>query len=497
MKIFLTEFLGTTGGSLFGAPDMDNYSYSDPTGGLEALGSDPENLPPDIAEYIADIQGYLTSLERSKENRAKLSVLRRVSTGKYWLTYDRLMTLLKKKDLKEVERMVEDAMPTWNPLVRKSAVFSPTKGGSSIVVTSFAVRCVVQEQWRKTSMRERAIAHRQVAHELLDARHEANKLAVDFPLADHWGDTGLFFVAEAIRHLVRSIAHVDETCSTHDQGHARLSFPEEPTPSSTGCDPNRTIDYCFKELFCRVLNQPDGLSDRALTKKAGAYHLSVELLQLMSHNGKLGEPHRALSSTFHRDFKRYCAFALVDIGRLKQASVIFEALAEADAEGANLALKIDDSINLAMVMTVLGDYEAAEETIGECIRKLTSYLVANDIQKVERRSIKQLIRRIHMRVAQLKYFDDKPEEALSILNGLTRGNNDSAAIQGVPKICDNKGVELTPLQRDQFEPEITQLLIAASARSPETYGNQEAFSVCLPNFLEASSTVTARLAPPA
>ena len=119
---------------------MENYSYSDPTNGLAILGSELESLPPDISDYIADIQGYLISLIRSKEHRTKLSVLRRVSTGKYWLTYDRLMTLLKRKDPKEIDRFVEEAAPTWNPLVKKSNVTSSTCGGTAIVLAPFAVR---------------------------------------------------------------------------------------------------------------------------------------------------------------------------------------------------------------------------------------------------------------------------------------------------------------------------------------------------------------------
>ena len=310
---------------------------------------------------------------------------------------------------------------------------------------------------------------------------------MDFPLADHWGDTGLFFVAEAIRHLVRSIGISEKASKHNEQGHVRIAFPDEPAPGTTGCDPNQTIDYCYKELYCRLLNEPDGLSDRALTKKAGAYHLAVELLQLMSHNGKIGDPHPALSTVYHRDFKRHCAFALVDIGRLEKAYDIFEALAEVETKSATFASKIDDRINLAMVKTVLGDYEAAEGTVNECIQELNSYLADTEIQDVERRSIKQLVRRIHMRVAHLKYLDGEPEETLSILSGLTRGNAVSASTPAVPRIFDRNGQELTPLQRTRFEPEVTQLLIAANASSPTTYGNQEAFSVCLPNFLEASS----------
>ncbi len=467
--------------------NMTNHSYSDPTAGLSILGCDQEKLPLDIYEYLRDIQSHVDLLSQSREFRDELRVARRTSTGKYWLTLERLQILLKKKDLGEVQRIAEVACPTWNSLVRKWFVTGDDAEQTEILVSPLAVRCVVQQQWQNSAPQERSISHLKIAQELLKARHEASKLTKDFPLSGHWGDTGIFFVSEAIRHLVRSMSPAPYREVLPFNEEHLSTFPDEPSRDELGTDPSQVINYCYKQLFCRTLNEPDGLSDRALTKKSGAYHLTVELLQLLSKNNVLGKPHPALHVRYQNEYKRHCAFALLDIGRLVEAREIFDDLAAAPHDDDDALEHLDDRINLSLILTVVGSYELANQAVETALIDLANFTSARALNKEMRRRVRQLLRRIQMRQAHLSYLADNPEITVALLQSLMSADAPHDRAVTLTTVQDINGKTLEPLLRDRFEPEVTQLLIAARARCNEDSARQAAYNVCLPSFLDSAS----------
>jgi len=414
-----------------------NYStsaYLDPTQGFARLAGSRYAEYADVGCFYQDVLDYIeyagflgSSQDRSTGARDSHNyLLQYVSTTKHWLTDIALKDLLDKfegirrhkLDLKTEKKR----MATLNPVIREDP---ETVNGvrRSRYFAGLGVKAVVQDHWIRSDPFGRSLAHFRMAGHL--KRNENNKeyLVKEFPYEPHWGRSRLFFISEAIRHLVRS-AETYSGPKVRGESPSGLDFPKPPKRPYGGTDPAEVINYCYETLYQRELNG-NGLrrAGRSLAKRHGAYQLAVELLELLSEGNEIGEPHPALKVERRFEFMRECGFALLDIGDLQKAKRCFErARDEADAAGRNIDI-INSSLDLILIDCTAGRLKSARRTLTEAqgrIEALHSSYREAEASYEEYRKLRRLFRRLLAREAHLVYLEGGYEAALGLIEKITR-----------------------------------------------------------------------------
>ncbi|WP_076866159.1 hypothetical protein [Bradyrhizobium mercantei] len=363
----------------FFASDLTNFSYFDPTAGFDRLcNMRDQPLPVEIEMYHDDIQRWVQIWDATKKS-PPLRPLKWCSTAIYWLTQDAVKDLGTKfpfVDLADAdERGIEllpnlPLKPSPTPEVDPDTFREAAKALPAILwyepereqlraktdhyVAAIGIKAIVQDHWLRTDPAARSHAHFTIAERLYDKQHKKDALGEEFPFTPHWGRSGIFFLAECIRHLMRAIAPVVKAKPSRQISWKEGEFVSPPSRSMLGCDPYEVLSFCFGQVYWKEIDgNSDEIDARKLSQRHGLYHLSAELLQLMSNNEVLGEPHWALDRKLHGKYYASAAFAQFELGNLKGAEELFEkrlayvretdvgSLAELTAELDLIAVKIE------------------------------------------------------------------------------------------------------------------------------------------------------------
>jgi tetratricopeptide (TPR) repeat protein len=333
----------------FFASDLTNFSYFDPTAGFERLcNMPPQKLPLEIALFRDDIARHVRGLDSGRRD-PPLRPLKWCSTAIYWLTRqaaDGLGTAHTFKDTPNAaKREIVFRLPAVRrvfpvPQVKYSDFHSAASELRSIVtyepdpatasgifqyVAGMGVKAIVQDYWKETDPAGRAYAHYRIAERLYENRHLKQALTLEFPIIPHWGRSRVFFLSECIRHLMRACAPIVAAKPPDHPSDLPDGFPNKPTRSFMGCDPHEVLSFCFRRVYWHEIDgNSSELDGRKLSRRHGLYHLSAELLQLMSDNEVLGNPHWALDRNFHGDYFSCAAFAQSQLGDLSGALKLLE-----------------------------------------------------------------------------------------------------------------------------------------------------------------------------
>jgi hypothetical protein len=406
----------------FFASNLDNHAYSDPTAGFKRLAG-TSTLPPDIKSFKEDIEYHIRVLRyRYTRSQLYLTALQHCSTALYWLSSDAMCLLESRKPIEAFladppgERPKKHDLITERPELRSSisTIEMPRANGATrySYAVSISVKSIIQDNWRETSDQSRlarALAHYKIARRLFHLQNEKNFLQTEFPFNPHWGRSRMYFLSECIRHLIRTCEAAPEEHFYNGWDRPFDSFPDDPIELHQGCDPSQVLDYCYGHLY-RVELDGNRIDQEArfLSKRHGAYALSVELLQLMSQDGRVGEPHPALHPSLRRWFIKDCGYALLNIGDLDGAQRCFASLVEGKVGKRDLLGQAADQIRLAFLKGVRFELESARKHLAEARRKVRE---CEETENFESHRMTTIQRNIIAEHIHLLHLEDKLEEA--------------------------------------------------------------------------------------
>lgn len=404
LRYFLSEN-GTAPASItlrilaFFSSNLADLSYLDPTAGWSRLcGVAPANLPADLLHVINDYVNEIEGIPRAKRTPS-IRPMQWCATALYWLTdsaADRLAKLAPrisvnsyKKALSEVPRLV----------------FREEVSGHAAYRMDLTTKALVQERWVKLNPLSRAQCHWEIALRLFENRDNAELLELELPLAPHWGRSKIHFLAECVRHLVRTSDRTTQRPVKKYPQEYQESFPDAPVADWNGCNPYQVINYCFGVLFWQLLNENRGtgnIHNRKLARQHGAYRLTAEILQLLSNNNNLGEPHWALNPRYVLRYLREVAYAQLDLGNLREARESFERMIRiADSRGENWRDCVNFRLDLAIATSALGEINAAMVAVREARELFES---KNEGEKDAKRANQAIRNRLDARDANIYYL---------------------------------------------------------------------------------------------
>lgn len=351
----------------FFASNYQTYGYFDPTAGWRCLAAMPVgNLPIDIRLHLDEAFVQLWRLQDGDQRSPTLRAARWCSTALYWVTEAAV------KDLAKLP-------PRWTfdgfqaavariPHVIRTADADRT----TVFKADLALRALIQDEWRRADPTGRAQVHDRIARRLYELRDDKSQLHTEFPIEPHWGRSRMHFLAECLRHFVRSCEHVARRDVPHAfPGEPFKEAPLEPSSPRHGTDPYQVINFCFAHIYWQELNgnsSTGSVHNRKLARQHGAYQLTGELLQLMSDGGVLGCPHWALDPRYMLRYFREVAYAQLDLGDLPGAEANFRRLIEAgrlnvtpdgEAEFDNL----DHCLDQVVALTEMDRLDEAQQAV--------------------------------------------------------------------------------------------------------------------------------------
>ncbi|MES2784725.1 MAG: hypothetical protein V4684_04625 [Pseudomonadota bacterium] len=449
----------------FFASNTSTFSYFDPTSGWERLAGMPwDQLPIDIKLHLAEVVEQARSIPEPTKRRPELRAARWCSTAVYWLTEDAAEDLGKSQPRTDLARF-RSAVTNLSPLID---VVERVKNQPSVYKMDMALRAVIQQRWALADPLGRAHTHYQIARRLYQSRDDKDLLHAEFPVEPHWGRSRMHFLSETLRHLVRSCEFSTPKQDVPHQDGAAGKFPDPPLPGSRGCDPAQVINFCFSEIFWKELNgnniRTNAVHNRTLARRHGAYHLTAELLQLLSHDNELGQPHPLLRPEYRHWYLREVGYAQLDLGDLRNAQTNFERMIQWAEEG-----ELKDAVNavqarldLTIVLCAMGDLAGARAILSTA-RTLESAIPVLKRHDSER-AHKQRETRLDAREAELLYLDDDLNGALAA--------------------CERVQKTVGPVVRD-----VAHIYIATLGALPND-GNghlKKAMEVCIRNVFENTS----------
>jgi len=405
----------------FLASNYETFSYFDPTGGWAELASMPADLLPiDIRMHIDEVNSLLRS-------EAKGNVLRAVewcSTALYWLTQDAAAVLIGLRGV---------SWQTFRTAVNKvygklitTATVDPSASVDGRIKTEnykmdLATRALVQDRWMRRDPYGRAQAHHAIAKRLFLHCNDKNLLSAEFPYEPHWGRSRMFFLAECVRHLMRSCGPLD--VAKPEESRLSNEFPAAPHPMPAGqggCDPYEVVNFCFEKIFWQELNgnrHSGRVLNRKLARQHGAYELTGELLELLSCGRQLGHHHPALHARHHARYYREVAFAQLDLGRLEDSLNSCERLIRLSGSGLDITEEnVEYQLDRIVVLSAMDRIDEAQHALSAVEAYVKTMLKTPD--KIEIR--------LKARRGQLQYLRGHVDEARQTYEGIAK--DDASAI---------------------------------------------------------------------
>lgn len=467
----------------FFASNRDNLFYFDPTAGFEALSGMPyESLPLDIQCYVDDIRMYIKSLPNKGPTKGALSLLRSISTAKYWLTETARIALEEEVDSLKLSKAKRNNLEALLKRLHKSILVSDREDLSSytqvdgksvpktysIYTAGIGIKSLIQDHWRVENSYERKMAHFAIAQRLHVNMNDDATIKKEFPYEALWGNPRIIPVVECIRHLVRACEDVEEPDKIEGYtGGLTSRFPTAP-------DPIAVWSFCYNQLFKSELDgyrriakkhlstRQGAIHLKQLTYRHGAFHLKLEVLQLLSNGGKLGNPHWALHKDEHINYLRELAFSHLDLGHLDEAKISFSKLVGLANNIKDEYEALNQKINLVLVETIRGNFCRAKNALEAIESELqTATLTDGGHERIKHRLI---TRRIH-----LLYLSERYQSALQLFDKISS----------------------TPLKRDVAHYYIATISNIANRQvisdSHKKALYDKAMSVCLSNLFENTS----------
>lgn len=395
----------------FFASNYQTFGYFDPTAGWSRMaGMSLASLPLDIYLLLEEVVSKLRPIREQGQRLATLRAMRWCSTAVYWLTSAAVHDL-------------GQSMSPRTPLARFQAAIAKDEklvevvhldAERDIFKMDLATRAAIQDRWMRRAQLDRAGAHRQVALRLYGSYGDDDSLQAEFPREPHWGKSRIHFLVECIRHLVRTCEEAPRRTKPWPE-EGTESFPDVPSSSWNGCDPYQVINFCFGEIYWHELNgnsRKKPMTNRTLALRHGAYHLTAEVLQLMSEGQQLGKPHWALNEAYVARYLREVGFAQLDLGDLLGAKETFTKLIDRERTAGRSPLDvIEYQLDLTVVLASMGDTRAAEDLLSTASAAFEELAAAG---VGDARLSQQIQTRIRARQAHLAYLGERYEQALAL-----------------------------------------------------------------------------------
>ncbi len=383
-----------------------NEAYHDATLGFNRL-ADLRSFDAceDVKSVHDDIVFFLNGLSRGDPKGREsqpLRFLRAVSTSLYWLNESALADF--------------DDIAVWSStkadLVGLSDLIKTVvnDGKEDRFVMSIGVKSIVQDHWKNSDPETRRAAHRIVAHRLYKRRDQVGDNE-EFPMEARLEDNTVLYLAETIRHLIRSVEDPTkippESDAWYDFGWLDGNVDDWLKRELTD---DAIVAACVDRLYEGRLM--DG-RERRLTRDHGAYFLRLEILQLLSADAGVGRPHPMMPQRFRHGYLSDLAFTLVDVGKVKDAEHVFRLniglLENGEADPVRIARAL---IDLAMVLAIQNRVDEAHHTLDRATE-----LVGNSDDKT-----RSLMARIEARRAYLDYIEGHYDDAIAGFERLERVN---------------------------------------------------------------------------
>lgn len=409
----------------FLASNTINQNSFDPTSGwLRQSGMPVSALPVEIWLHLAEVVTHARSVSEEGKRNPALRALRWCSTALYWFTEEAAEDLgrLAPRTNLESFRAATDTLKKHIEFEPQAAERPPE------YKMDMALRAVVQNRWANCDPFGRAITHHRISLRLMESSHSKELLSTEYPLRPHWGRSRIHFLAESLRHLVRSCEHAPRSATNRvNTTTAQEDFPKPPGKPGNWRKQyaEDVMNYCFSQIFWLQLNGNKAtgtINNRKLSRQHGAYQLTAELLQLMSEDGELGKPHWALNAVNRQRYLREVAYTQLDLGELQAAKASFERLIAAwrEEDGdrvEGIAFKLD----LAIALSAMGDLSLARKTLG-AVRDEFYSLLSEGGNSMARRSRMSIKTRIDAREAHLRYLEGDLDGALQACMKIEKAN---------------------------------------------------------------------------
>ena len=241
-------------------------------------------------------------------------------------------------------------------------------------------------------------------------------------------------------------------------------FPQPPLEEFNGCDPCEILNFCFGEIYWRQLNgnsRHGAVHNRKLSRQHGAYQLTLEILQLMSKNGSLGDPHPALHQEHIPRYLREVAYAQLDLGNIIGAQRSFEMLISATRGKDNEWDLLNYELDLVVALTAADNVDAAAKRLEHVERELDNLKGVGG--QLEARQKTALERRVAARRGQILYLQGDYASAEKIYKQIEQRSEQS-------------------ITRD-----VAHVYIATLGRSGRKANFSQAAKVCVKNIFENTS----------
>lgn len=364
--------------------DRQHLSEADPTQGYEAfVGRELLEKAEDLRFLREDIQWALRAWDgdnQTKEQLAERKGLRRLSTGVYWFSkhmnaaLDAPETQFADHASKHIGRSTIDDNETWQALQalvaeRTGLVYQhlPADGDDaniSRLAAPLALRLVVQDNWLRDDPEEYAATHIKIA-KTLEAKKPSD-LAEEYPFRIPFDSAKTVFRSEAIRHYVRAARGEPDTSLTIKQAE-RLFKKLDPLKGTK--KPAQKLKSAGKHI---------------LSRSSGRYYLKLELLHLLSEDGRGLAPHPALADSLKKRFYRELGISRMSLLHMGLARDAF-----AQQAGKNKfprsEIEWDCLLHLISVTTVVQEFDEAKELIETAEQALATVSSSERIADIRQR----------------------------------------------------------------------------------------------------------------
>ena len=399
----------------FLASNYATRSFFDPTQGWTRLADMPfEHLPIEIRLLLDEIVVYVKTIHdrsgssgstllraQKQPNKARarhpeLRALRWISTSQYWLSDSCVVDLTRAFDVDD--HLFMEAVNEFPSLIGP-----PGKR----LWSDLATKAIVQERWLLQDADSRRLAHYTVAKHLWNVQNQPRLFRQEFAVRPSYGRSRLVILSETLRHLMRACeGYPQRARPTGSHMRATHDFPKM---INGELDVEEVVNFCFDTIFWREINDNREVDDSdvpqshirhyKLGKQHGLYALAVELLELMSDNGKLGKPHWALFPDNERRYHRELALAQLNIGQLDLAQKNMERLLDSIPRDEDYLLYLDAQLDLIVILAARARVKTARvllERIASDLAKLPPVAEADDSPRA--RAYKNRRRQLRYRI---------------------------------------------------------------------------------------------------
>lgn len=303
------------------ASNKDCMGYADGTSGIQRLFEHVIEHP-DIASDVQDVWDQIALL-----NSDNLRALRCISAGKFWAHHKSLEAVYAKFENRRLrtsfvaEELQRDRNKLGDALIRtteeeednlryratldvKAAVFSHWRDE-----IEEQLRCgdtTGRDQWRQLFLSS--------ADDIINELNPETRRR-EMPIIRHIDEHTQVW-PEVFRKLVRSIEHDDDQLHIDRKKEAldQMDLPTALSELKGEANPKDMMRVCFKHIFLNRFREGRMSGNAIFSRDDRADSIAADMLQLISHDSKIGTPHAWLDEEFHPEYYAACENAMHAIG---------------------------------------------------------------------------------------------------------------------------------------------------------------------------------------